>query len=239
MTLSARNVLIDEPGSLLDQSLSVRQLPTLFVDANVKSQPKSSPSSSLMIEDSLRLKSHWETRTKRPTIHVLGERHSGTKWITDHLEECFNSSAEIKRGLSRWKHWFQENNDYHYRLGSKAIVVAQFRHVLQWVKAMQVDPYHAPAHFNLSWREYVHRPWTMKRSGRDLRLNGTEGEICQYNFSPHQVVPCLVDQKIKVHDDREVSVMTRVQGDGMPTKPWSCVLTQRNTACCVTGLSLL
>ena len=47
-------------------------------------------------------------RQKRPTIHVLGERHSGTKWITQHLFDCFNHSAQIRRGLTRWKHWFRE-----------------------------------------------------------------------------------------------------------------------------------
>lgn len=48
------------------------------------------------------------SRQERPTIHVLGERHSGTKWITQHLEECFNHTADIRRGLTRWKHWFRK-----------------------------------------------------------------------------------------------------------------------------------
>ena len=47
-------------------------------------------------------------RQKRPTIHVLGERHSGTKWITQHLVDCFNQTAQIRRGLTRWKHWFRK-----------------------------------------------------------------------------------------------------------------------------------
>ncbi len=30
-------------------------------------------------------------------IILLGERHSGTNWITDHLEECFAEDIEVSR----------------------------------------------------------------------------------------------------------------------------------------------
>jgi hypothetical protein len=30
------------------------------------------------------------------TISLIGERHSGTNWITDHLAECFGSDLTVR-----------------------------------------------------------------------------------------------------------------------------------------------
>ena len=30
------------------------------------------------------------------TINLIGERHSGTNWITDHLEDCFGDQIQVK-----------------------------------------------------------------------------------------------------------------------------------------------
>jgi hypothetical protein len=110
----------------------------------------------------------------------------------------------------------EEDGDYsENQIGKTAIVVAQFRHVLQWVKAMQTDPYHAPAHFNLSWQEYVTQPWTMPRTGRDLQIDVSSNEtICQYHFRPNQVVPCLEVNALKVHEDRQVFPCYEMRHDG-------------------------
>jgi hypothetical protein len=42
------------------------------------------------------------------TLVLLGERHSGTKWMTAHLEECFGLKVQVVNHLSRWKHWFRK-----------------------------------------------------------------------------------------------------------------------------------
>lgn len=42
-------------------------------------------------------------------ISLLGERHSGTNWITDHLQECFGVRIKVRDEYTRCKHWFQED----------------------------------------------------------------------------------------------------------------------------------
>ena len=34
----------------------------------------------------------------RPSLHLIGERHSGTNWMTDHLRDCFNDTVDFFRG---------------------------------------------------------------------------------------------------------------------------------------------
>lgn len=51
---------------------------------------------------------HIDSRGPLPSIHIIAERHCGSKWITEHLRECFNHTANIQRGLTRWKHWFRK-----------------------------------------------------------------------------------------------------------------------------------
>ena len=36
-----------------------------------------------------------DTTSKALTIHLIGERHSGTNWITDHLMDCFGDQIEV------------------------------------------------------------------------------------------------------------------------------------------------
>ncbi|GKY92123.1 hypothetical protein MPSEU_000183700 [Mayamaea pseudoterrestris] len=167
-------------------------------------------------------------RQKKPTIHVLGERHSGTKWITQHLSDCFNHTAQVRRGLTRWKHWFQEDGDYsENQIGKTALVVSQFRHPLQWVKAMHTDSYHAPEHFNLTWQEYVTKPWTMPRFGKDIDIDLSSNEtICQYKFRPSQVIPCLEVDALRVHKDREVFPCYEMRNDGSG-QPYDSILDLR------------
>ncbi|GKY92124.1 hypothetical protein MPSEU_000183800 [Mayamaea pseudoterrestris] len=156
------------------------------------------------------------------TIHLLGERHSGTKWMTAHLTECFaNNKTRVRvvSALSRWKHWFQENGAYASR---SSIVVAQFRDVHQWVEAMRINPYHAPNHFNLTWKDFVTQPWTMERYGRDRELyafanNSTQDfdePTCQYRFRPFQAIPCHEDSTIRVTGFRPVASLYELRNDG-------------------------
>jgi hypothetical protein len=130
------------------------------------------------------------------TIHLIAERHSGSKWITAHLTECFGrhmsgdsgGGVHIRTGLTRWKHWFQENNTGY--VAKRVFVVTQFRHVYQWIMAMNHLPYHSPEHYNLTWHEFVTKKWDMPKRGRDLLLLPAETS-CQVGFQPHQVNPCL------------------------------------------------
>lgn len=59
----------------------------------------------------------------------LGERHSGTNWITNYLKECFitnNASITVQESFKRFKHWFQED-DLSIVEEDSAVVVSMFR----------------------------------------------------------------------------------------------------------------
>lgn len=143
-----------------------------------------------------------EIDPKEFTLHLIGERHSGTKWMSSHLEECFGKHIgfKVQPRFNRWKHWFQEDLDFK-DLGKKAIVVAQFRNPYEWIKAMIKFPYHSPEHLELPWMEFVNRPWYMNPYGRDVTMKNLSDynketmdareAPCQANYFPNEVVPCL------------------------------------------------
>ncbi|GKY96788.1 hypothetical protein MPSEU_000638000 [Mayamaea pseudoterrestris] len=156
------------------------------------------------------------------SLHLLGERHSGTTWIQNHLRECFNhSDILIRTGLHRWKHWFQEDGQY---AGRKSMVVVMFRDPIQWIEAMHTVSHHAPKHYGLEWYDFVTKPWTMKYFGKDLKLTASDYQsnksICQEQFTPKQVVPCLEEDFVSV--TRSISMRPnyelRHDGSGEPYK---------------------
>jgi len=68
------------------------------------------------------------------SIRLLGERNTGTNWITAVLADCFPDVDSAPR-LIRWKHWFQEDdlrNDH-----PRTLVIAMFRNPYEWVAAMR------------------------------------------------------------------------------------------------------
>ncbi|KAL7569440.1 hypothetical protein ACA910_009625 [Epithemia clementina (nom. ined.)] len=154
----------------------------------------------------------------RPSLHLVGERHSGTNWMTNHLVECFGNQVDFVRGYSTFKHWFQVDETYGEIVAasttnasttlqgkatsSPAVVVAQFRNVLDWTEAMRFDPYGSPNHFNLNWFKFVTKPWTMPRYGEDvpfenltvaLNSNVTCRNHCSSFKRPHEIIPCLAN----------------------------------------------
>lgn len=167
----------------------------------------------------------------RPSLHLVGERHSGTKWIYAHLQDCFGQDVSVRSGLTRWKHWFQEDGEYSTFMhgGTESepgdrttVVVAQFRNPFDWTEAMRVNPYHSPEHFGLEWHEFVNKTWTMPRHGKDVGLEGTAVNsstsgtgTCLYDFRPDQVIPCLETENVIVDESgREVHSVYEMQNDG-------------------------
>ena len=70
---------------------------------------------------------------KRPNkIILLGERHSGTNWITNYLKDCFignstnSNNITVKEQYKRFKHWFQQD-DLSIVEEDSAVVVSMFR----------------------------------------------------------------------------------------------------------------
>ena len=74
------------------------------------------------------LSMHIEQRPLRSikTINLIGERHSGTKWITKHLKDCFGDQVKVLDRYTRYKHWFQYD-DTSYPDANSSLVVAMFR----------------------------------------------------------------------------------------------------------------
>lgn len=125
-------------------------------------------------------------------IHFLGERHSGTNWIYDHLVECFGYEMMPLRSLSRFKHWFQFENPKRIH-AKRALILAQFRDPYDWVESMREIPHHAPVHVGLEWKDFVLKPWTMDRWGADLNITDMEGQICGQSFRYNEIIPCDMD----------------------------------------------
>ena len=163
----------------------------------------------------------------KPSLHLLGERHSGTKWMTEHLMECFGEDIQIRKGFSAWKHWFQKENNH---VGN-AVVVAQFRNPYYWVEAMNRFPHHSPEHFDLDWKTFVTKPWTMDRYGEDIQFDGAteatidENIMCRTcdSLAPYEVIPCLANwtiiQELDSEEGRRITdafYEMRHDGSGQP-----------------------
>lgn len=109
-----------------------------------------------------------------------------------HLSTCFNHSIPVVKELTRYKHWFQYPNSTKYP--HDTLVLAQFRNPFDWFKAMQHVPHHAPLHYNLSWKEFLSKPWTMPRMGRDLDESVNHPHtLCQEDFFYKDLVSCVVE----------------------------------------------
>jgi hypothetical protein len=123
-----------------------------------------------------------------PTLHMilLGERHSGVEWLRSELQACFQS-ATIDFGIDRPGYWFQstsrivpeESNN-----NTITIPILVVRQVSTWILAMQAEPWYAPFHAHLKWRDFVSMEWSMQRPEHD------KSDSCQFGFLYPQVVPC-------------------------------------------------
>jgi hypothetical protein len=144
-------------------------------------------------------------------VHLIGERNSGTKFLVQEMQECFQEMGiKIQRDLfNRNKHFFQDTNRFSSYQQSH-IVVAIFREPLEWVGAMIEKPYHMTEHqqgfdeqgvpIPLAWQDFVSKQWTMKnRSKYDYKLlaqwkqNPRKFLPCRTGMDFHQVMPCRFD----------------------------------------------
>lgn len=130
-------------------------------------------------------------------IALLGERNTGSRWVTKKLRQCF-PDIKVTPSLHRWKHWFQEDQTQVY---DHTLVVLVSINVYDWIDAMQRVPHNMPVHMMLEdWYEFLTTPWTMPRSERDLELyarfldseeDRSFENICQHDFKYNQVVSCV------------------------------------------------
>jgi len=149
-------------------------------------------------------------------IVVLGERHSGTIWMRDRIKECF-PHAEVTTTLQRPTYFFQDDeqtaivkeqqqlqndngNNEPQQKNIDTIVIHVTLNVYDWLEQMRLSPEYAPDHVGthkelghavpLEWKEFVTKPWTMKRPSNDLPFANMTGPVCQYGFSYNEVVSC-------------------------------------------------
>lgn len=158
------------------------------------------------------------------TVHIIGERNSGTKWLQEELQQCFPRNVfhfKAHRDFIRSKHFFQpiRGGDY-----TKSMVVSIFRHPVDWVAAMREYPYHSPRHLHgfdnstgrvipLPWRDFVSTVWATKRTEFDLQLirqdrveetlNGVE---CAQGFALDEVVPCRYNVTTKDNEMHRIPI---------------------------------
>lgn len=167
-------------------------------------------------------------------ISILGERNTGTTWLYEHLSSCFQGDEKvvIDRHLTRYKHWFQAEDD---RLAVKknTLVISMYRNVYDWTRAMISTPHHAPNHMHLEWREYLSKPWTMERVGKDLELTDeqkNDPHYCQQKFAYKDVISCLVrpyvDKKFEKTHYSEHQPFYEMRNDGSG-KPYDNILQLR------------
>jgi hypothetical protein len=124
------------------------------------------------------------------SIALLGERNSGTSWMTQELKDCFESEGiKVTAGLTKDKHFFQKDDSTVPKIST--VVIAMFRNPYDWAAAMNKRPHHAPEHLRLDIEEFLTKPWTMERPERDLPYAKYEGPICQLGYYYKQVIPCL------------------------------------------------
>ena len=162
------------------------------------------------------------------SINLIGERHSGTKWIHKHLTDCFGNIKVASR-YTRWKHWFQYddgaavgNKDHYYHQPNSSLVVAMFRDPYSWVDAMKELPHHSPNHWKLdSWKEFVTKPWSMERRNGDIDLmkNGTHhNHTCLHRYSFEEIVPCTEEDRYVTNSSMRNGVVYELNhnGSGQP-----------------------
>lgn len=171
-------------------------------------------------------------KRKVTRLSLIGERHSGTNWMTKHLVDCFNSTELfVTDDLTRYKHWFQSDRidrTEQEHEPEKTVVVALFRNVYQWVESMRAKPHHSPEHWNmeqeraLPWEKFVTTPWTMPRTAADktyLKKQIAQGKTstttvkCQANFSYREMNSCVV----KPYDENTLSPAYVSAGAGLTT----------------------
>ena len=171
-------------------------------------------------KDQIKRRHQWRRKfPHRPSLHLVGERHSGTKWMSNHLIDCFGDQVDFVKGYSTFKHWFQVDDDPVDETSSntssseswainRAVVISQFRNVWDWTEAMRSKPYSSPSHFNLSWSTFVTKPWTMPRYGEDKpfddlsfakQSNITCRNKCSSYKRPYEIIPCLANNTFFIH----------------------------------------
>ncbi|CAM9399277.1 unnamed protein product [Phaeothamnion confervicola] len=112
-------------------------------------------------------------------IRVVGERHSGTTFITKLLEKMFvaDPDIDVSARLCNWKHWFQTRIHEAVIIGNRrcneimpcaecvhpeqTLVIIVWRNPYDWVTSMFGQPHHAISHYGIAFHEFLRKSWTL------------------------------------------------------------------------------
>lgn len=61
---------------------------------------------------------------------------------------------------------------------------------------MLLKPHHSPDHTNIEWQDFLTKPWTTKRTGKDLEID-PKTYTCQEDFAYNEIVSCVVEPQPK------------------------------------------
>jgi len=164
------------------------------------------------------------------TIHLIGERHSGSNRMFQHLTNCFGNQTMVSDRLSRYKHWFQDEERLRTSTSatsSDMYVVALFRNPYAWVEAMHKrGPHHYPSHRRIgSWMSFVTKPLMMARTAVDNAMpeedrfaSSATPAKCIEGFTWNEVNPCHADNYLNKKDDLDFPMyeLNHRQKDGTP-----------------------
>eukprot|EP00980_Cylindrotheca_fusiformis_P006002 scaffold1284_cov108-Cylindrotheca_fusiformis.AAC.16 len=150
----------------------------------------STPNKSISFKGTTKLERVKEKYGPIKRIALIGERNSGTSWITEELKQCFEAeNLMVTAGLTKDKHFFQYDDATAER--ESTYVVAMVRNPYDWAAAMNKRPHHSPKHVRLGMEEFLTKPWTMDRPDRDLPYAKYTAPFCQLGYRYNEIVPCI------------------------------------------------
>jgi len=157
-------------------------------------------------DDGLLFEKHVDYRNPKriERIAILSERNTKETELVVNLMNCF-PDLEISTSLTRPGHWFQDPKIETGR-PKTTIVIALFLNIYDWVDLMRNNPVGAPNHKNLTWNEFVKKPWTMERSEAQKKMETNERKsedsyTCQCGFKYDEVSPCVTTMDGSGEDD--------------------------------------
>ena len=126
-------------------------------------------------------------------IAVLGERNSGTHWLTAVLRRAL-SDYHVTNCFCGFKHfmqhecWFEERNQY--------LVVVIARNPFDWLTSFHSKPFNAPDHQNLTFDQFLHREWSLFQPGAKGQLRNRTTQASRF---PHAAIDVTSGISCKAH----------------------------------------
>ena len=104
-------------------------------------------------------------------VQIFGERCSGTSYLARLVEKNF-AQVELTRAFG-FKHWYIKDHEPRGRPNRSTdfecvrrlddaddtLFLVIHRNALDWLRSLHAKPYHAPGHWNLSFSEFIRKPW--------------------------------------------------------------------------------